>query len=357
LDLSLRVERAAFTLEVEERLEDVGVTAVFGASGSGKTTLLRALAGFERPSRGRIALGDEVWFDREARLDLPPHRRAVGFLFQEGRLFTHLDVAGNLAFGERRRGRGALSRRDVVDALDLSPLLARRIPSLSGGERQRVALGRTLLAGPRLLLLDEPLSALDAGRKAEILPFLEEVTRRFRIPTLLVSHDVDEVVRLSDRVLVLGEGQVQDEGPTADVIDRLDLASITGRDEEGVVVEGHVAQHDERLHLTRVDIQGDALTLPLAPRLAPGDPVRLRILARDVAIAVERPRGLSIRNVLPGRVESVRLAPPGAADVTLQLRGSHLRARLTQAAVEELALAEGREVFALVKSVSLDRGR
>ena len=220
-----------------------------------------------------------------------------------------------------------------------------------------MALGRTLLAGPRLLLLDEPLAALDVGRKAEILPFLEEVMRRFRIPTLFVSHDVDEVVRLSDRVLVLSEGQVQAEGPTAEIVENLDLSPITGRAEAGVLVEGRVLEHDERLHLTIVDLHGDRLTLPLSPALVPGEPVRLRVLARDVAIAIERPHGLSIRNVLPGRISGLRRVAPGSVDVTLQLREDHLRARLTQAAVEELGLAEGREVFALVKSVSLDRGR
>jgi len=359
LDLRVRVELPDFTLEVEEQLENVGVTAVFGASGSGKTTLLRAIAGFERPCRGRIAIGDEVWFDRNERIDLPPHRRAAGFLFQDARLFEHLDVSGNLAFAERRRGAGdaRVERRAVVEALDLSSLLGRRVTSLSGGERQRVALARTLLAGPRVLLLDEPLAALDVGRKAEILPFLEEVTRRFRIPTLFVSHDVDEVVRLSDRVLVLSEGQVLTEGPTAEVIENLDLAPITGRAEASVVVEGRVARHDERLHLTFVELHGDELTLPFASHLTPGDAVRLRVLARDVAIAVERPSGLSIRNVLPGRITGLRAEPPGAVDVTIQLHEDHVRARLTQAAVEELGLGEGREVFALVKSVSLERGR
>ena len=359
LDLRVRVELPGFTLEVEERLDDVGVTAVFGASGSGKTTLLRAIAGFERPCRGRIAIGDDVWFDRNGRIDLPPHRRAAGFLFQDARLFEHLDVSGNLAFAERRRGARdtRVERRAVVEALDLSPLLGRGVNSLSGGERQRVALARTLLATPRVLLLDEPLAALDVGRKAEILPFLEEVTRRFRIPTLIVSHDVDEVVRLSDRVLVLAEGQVLAEGPTAEVIENLDLAPITGHAEASVVVEGRVARHDERLHLTFVELHGDELTLPFASHLAPGEAVRLRVLARDVAIAVERPRGLSIRNVLPGRITGLRAEPPGAVDVTIQLHEDHVRARLTQAAVEELGLVEGREVFALVKSVSLERGR
>ena len=359
LDVRVRVHLPDFTLEVDERIEARGVTALFGPSGSGKTTLLRAIAGFERPARGRISLGDEVFFDADGGRFVPPHQRPIGFLFQDARLFDHLDVAGNLDFAARRRGRGdsRFAASDVVASLDLSSLLSRRVEGLSGGERQRVALARTLLAGPELLLLDEPLAGLDVARKAEILPYLEAVTRRFGIPTLFVSHDLDEVVRLADRVLVLEDGQGAGEGPTAEVVESLDLSRLADRQEASVVLEGRVLRHDERLHLTQVDLHGDTVSLPLADRLVEGDPVRLRVLARDVAIAIERPVGLSIRNVLPGRITAIRHEGAGASDVTIQLREDHLRARLTRAAVEELELAEGREVFALVKSVSLDPGR
>ncbi|MEM9176588.1 MAG: molybdenum ABC transporter ATP-binding protein [Myxococcota bacterium] len=359
LEVRARIVLSDFTLEVDERIEARGVTAIFGPSGSGKTTLLRAIAGFERPARGRIALGERVFSDAEAGEFVPPHLRPIGFLFQDARLFDHLDVAGNLDFGARRRGRGdaRFASGDVIASLDLAPLLPRRVDGLSGGERQRVALARTLLSGPELLLLDEPLSALDAARKAEILPYLETVTRRFGIPTLFVSHDLDDVVRLADRVLVLDDGQIAGEGPTAAVVEGLDRPSVAERGEASVVLEGRVLRHDARLHLTLVDLHGDTVSLPLAERLEEGDPVRLRVLARDVAIAVTRPEGLSIRNVLAGRVTSIRDQGAGAADVTIQLREDHLRARLTRAAVEELVLTEGRDVFALVKSVSLDRGR
>lgn len=359
LGLRVRVHLSDFTLEVDERLEARGVTALFGPSGSGKTTLLRAIAGFERPVRGRITLGERVLSDVDAGVFVPPHQRPIGFLFQEARLFDHLDVAGNLDFAARRRGRGdtRFARADVVASLDLGPLLSRRVEGLSGGERQRVALGRTLLSGPELLLLDEPLAGLDLARKAEILPYLEAVIRRFGLPTLFVSHDLDEVVQLSDRVLVLEEGQEAGLGPTAEIVEQLDLPSTGGRRDASVVLEGRVLEHDARLHLTQVDLHGDSLSLPLAEGLAPGDAVRLRVLARDVAVATNRPEGLSIRNVLPGRVTSIRDEGAGSADVTIQLREDHLRARLTRAAVEELGLAEGSEVFALVKSVSLDRGR
>ncbi len=359
LDVRVRVTLSAFTLEVDERIEARGVTALFGPSGSGKTTLLRAIAGFERPVRGRISLGDRVLFDADADVFVPPHQRPIGFLFQDARLFGHLDVTGNLEFGARRRGRGdtRFAWADVVASLDLASLLSRRVEGLSGGERQRVALARTLLSGPELLLLDEPLVGLDAARKAEILPYLETVTRRFGIPTLFVSHDLDDVVQLSDRVLVLDDGQEVAAGPTAEIVERLDLSRLAGPGEASVVLEGRVLRHDARLHLTIVDLHGDAVSLPLADRLGEGDAVRLRVLARDVAVALSRPQGLSIRNVLPGRVTAVRDEGAGAAEVTIQLREDHLRARLTRAAVEELGLEEGSEVFALVKSVSLDRGR
>jgi len=359
LSIRLRVVYRGFDLEIDDAIELEGVTAIFGASGSGKSTLLRAIAGFERPVSGRIAFGEDVWFDAAERIDVAPHRRPVGMLFQDARLFDHLDVAGNLAFGERRRGRegGRFSRDDVVVALDLDGLLGRRIESLSGGERQRVALARTLLSSPDLLLLDEPLSGLDRERKAEILPYLEDVTRRFRIPTLFVSHDIDEVARLADRVWVFAAGRLQTSGPTAAIVERLDLQPLTGRFEAGVLVEGRVARHDPRLHLTFVDLHGDEFTMPLMDRLAPGDPVRFRIRARDVAVATQRPEGLSIRNVLPGRIaDLVHVPESGSVEAFIQLREDRIRARLTLAAVEELGLEVGSSVFALVKSVSFERG-
>ena len=359
LSIRLRIVYPGFELVVDDAIELAGVTAIFGASGSGKSTLLRAIAGFERPTEGRIAFGEQVFFDAATRVDVAPHRRPVGILFQDARLFEHLDVAGNLAFGERRHGRdrGRFSRAEVVAALDLAALIARRIDSLSGGERQRVALARTLLSSPDLLLLDEPLSGLDRERKAEILPYLEDVTRRFQIPTLFVSHDIDEVARLADRVWVLAAGRLQTSGTTSAIVERLDLQPLTGRFEAGVLVEGRVARHDARLHLTFVDLHGDEFTMPLIDRLAPGDPVRLRIRARDVAVATQRPEGLSIRNVLPGRItDLVRESESGSVEAFIQLREDRIRARLTLAAVEDLGLEIGSAVFALVKSVSFERG-
>jgi len=360
LDVALQLDSFDLSLAAEVPLE--GVTAVFGPSGSGKSTLLRTIAGFETPDRGSIRCGPETWFDAAQRVSRPAHMRPVGYMFQDGRLFAHLDVAGNLAYAERRaRKRSAVRASDRIDpahvreVLDLAPLLDRRIGALSGGERQRVALARTVLTSPRLLLLDEPLAALDAERKADILPYLERLPRDFGIPALYVSHDIDEVAHVADRILVLARGRLQASGPTAEILERFDLAPFTGRFEAGVLVEGQVSRHDGRLKLTVIEAHGAALTVPFAPDLAVGTSVRLRVRARDVAIATRPPEGLSIRNVLPGTI--ARLQPDeasGSAELVIDAGGPRLRARLTLAAVEELDLREGLAVYALIKSVGLE---
>ncbi len=361
LMVDVHLQRADFGLTVAVEVPLEGVTAVFGASGSGKTTLLRAVAGFERPDRGRIVVGAETWFDSATRKDVPPHRREAGFMFQDTRLFTHLDVAGNLDFAARRGGfwpgnegaaGGGFDRADVVSALDLQSLLHRRAASLSGGERQRVALGRTLLTRPRILLLDEPLAALERERKADILPYLEEALTSFGIPALYVSHDIDEVARFADRMVLLSAGQVQAHGPTMQMLERLDLQPAMGRFEAGVLLAGRVIRRDSRLHLTWVDVDGDEFAVPEISG-ADGQVVRLRIRARDVALATRRPEGISIRNVLPGRL--LELTPgegPGLVEALVQLRTARVRSRLTLAAVEELRLEPDMAVFALVKTVS-----
>lgn len=357
LDIEITASLPGFDLRLKRTLPLQGVTAVFGPSGSGKSTLLRVLAGFIRPASGRVSCGGDVWFDKAANVHLPPHRRPVGMMFQDARLFPHLNVAGNLDFAVRRQRRpgNGIEQPEVVAALDLGPLLTRQVDSLSGGERQRVALGRTLLASPRLLLLDEPLAALDRERKADILPYLDQIQRGFGIPTLYVSHDVDEVAQLCDRVLVLAGGSERAFGATADIVERLDLEPLMGRFEAGVLLEGTVTGHDPRLHVTHVDVGGDVLTLPLLSGVAEGHAVRVRIRARDVALATTQPEALSIRNVLPGRISRLLIEEAsGTAEAFVELRGAHLRSRLTLAAVEDLGLREGMPVYALIKSISFE---
>lgn len=353
LELKITLARGAFALTVDAQLVFDGVHAVFGPSGSGKTSLLRAIAGLDAPKTGSIRFGENVWFDDET--SLPPHRRPVGFVFQDARLFPHLNAEANLRFAERRRHADRLAFADVVTALDLDELLPRPIETLSGGESRRLALGRALLSDPQLLLLDEPLAGLDGARKAEILPYLERVSGEFQVPTIYVSHDIDEVTRLCNRMLVLGSGSVTALGETTSVVERLSLPAPGGEAGVGVVVRARVQSHDPEWQLTTVDWSDTPLILPQLDA-EPGSEVRLRIPARDVVLAVTRPTSLSIRNVLEGTVASIEELPgSGFADLRIDLDGKALVARVTRAAVAELGLHAGARVFALVKTVSLER--
>jgi molybdate transport system ATP-binding protein len=356
LRIDIRASCGDFSLAVSRELPLEGITAVFGPNGSGKSTLLRAIAGFER-GRGTIALGEATWLDSARNVWVPPHRRPVGYMFQDLRLFPHLDVAGNLGYAARRRPQREFGLDDVVAALDLEPLLGRRVEALSGGERQRVALGRTLLTHPDLLLLDEPLSALDVERKEEILPYLESLPGRFGVPALYVTHSIDEVARLADRVLVLAGGRVRDFGATAEVAGRLDVEPWTSRFEAGVVVEARVAAHDTQYGLTSLELDGQRLEVPVAEHVALGSTVCLRIRARDVALATRRPEAVSFRNVLAGTLAEIEETPGTPyAETRVDLGVARLRARLTRAAVDDLGLRPGMAVFALIKSVSFEPG-
>jgi len=354
LHVDCRVKRGAFTLELAAAIPLAGVTAVFGPSGSGKSTLLRTIAGFERPVRGTLRCAGETWYDGGRGVDLAAHRRPVGLVFQESRLFEHLTVDGNLAYAERRQRGAGPDRAAVLDALDLAPLLPRRPADLSGGERKRAALGRTLLSHPRLLLLDEPLTGLDRARKADILPYLEAVTERFALPTLYVSHDLDEVARLADRVLVLQDGQLPPAWAHLPSPEALELGPLAAGEDDGVILKGRAHSRDARLRQLLVDVGRDRFVLPLPHHELPSPWVRFRIRARDVSLALAEPQGLSIRNRLPCRLVDLSVnEATGRAEATVQLDEGRLRAELTLAAVEELGLEAGMAVYALVKSVSV----
>lgn len=353
LDLKVAVTQGDFDLNVDAALIFDGVHAVFGPSGSGKTTLLRAIAGLSNPDSGTIRFSEQVWFDSSGAV--PPHRRPVGLVFQDARLFPHLNAEANLRFGERRRHSNRFSFDDVVAALDLAPLLPRDVETLSGGETRRLALGRALLADPELLLLDEPLAGLDVKRKAEILPYLERAAGQFQLPTIYVSHDIDEVTRLANRLLVLRAGKVQALGETAAVVAEQNLPAPGGDASVGVVVQAKVTHHDLEWQLTTVDWSGTRLVLPQLDAEA-GSELRLRISARDVVLAAARPDRISIRNVLEGTVAEIEDSDrTGFADVNIDLGGKTLAARVTRAAIAELDLRTGAPVFALVKTVSLER--
>jgi len=347
LDFSLR--RGDFTLSLRENLAAEGLTAIFGPSGAGKSTLLRAIAGFERTG-GRVCFGDEVWED--AQVFLPPHRRRVGFLFQTPRLFGHLDVAGNLAYAARRSGLD-MSVADLVARFGLGPLLARHPRHLSGGEAQRVALVRALLAAPRLLVMDEPLSALDQARRAEILPLIEELRDTARLPILYVSHALPEVARLAGRVLALAGGRAVAHGPTAEVLANAAAAPAFGGEEPGSLIEARV-EAQEPDGLTRLTFPGGTLLIPAVPEPT-GARLRLLVAARDVMLSRQRPEGLSALNVLAVTVTSVTLDGAGSARVGLDCGGAAIAARVTARSVAGLCLAPGVACHAVLKSVALAR--
>ena len=346
LVLDLEHRRGDFSLAVTAAIPASGVTGVFGPSGAGKTTLLRLIAGFEKPDRGSVTFAGENWTHR------PAWQRPAGTVFQSPRLFPHLGVQGNLDYARQRAPEGGPARADVIDALDLGPLLGRHVSSLSGGEAQRVALGRALLTAPRLLLLDEPFAALDADRKVAILPFLKSALSRFAIPALYVSHSIDEMARLADRIMVLRAGQVTALGPAAAVMEGLDPAPGEGF-EAGVVVQARLVETSQTYGLARLDLAGQTLTVPGLDGVSEGASVRLRIRARDVAIATRRPEGTSIRNVIEAQLIERRDA--GAfCDLWLDANGVHLRARITRESADILALEKGQDVYALIKTVSLE---
>jgi molybdate transport system ATP-binding protein len=328
------------------------VTALFGPSGAGKSTIIKALAGLLRPDSGHVEIGGEILFDSDRGVFVPARDRRIGVVFQDLRLFPHLSVRANLLYGwQRAKSRSDFANIDAVVALlGLESLLARRPRTLSGGERSRVALARALLMSPKALLLDEPLTALDAPRKAEILPYLEKLVRETKIPMLYVSHALDEVAQLADRMVVLKSGQVVAQGTLFEMTSRLDLFGGTPL-LPGAVLEATIAGHDEAHGLTELVFAGETLVVPKIAR-ARGEKVRIRIDADDVMLALVRPEGVSANNVLPAVIGAIKEDGPHA-DVQLRVDGAALIARITRRSCERLALRPGTPVFALIKSVTV----
>jgi len=354
LEVNVGGRVGAFEVDVRFASEG-GVTALFGHSGAGKTTVINMIGGLVQPRRGKIVVAGRILFDARRGVDLPPHRRRLGHVFQEGRLLPHLTVRRNLLYGRWFSSVRADPRRfdEVVALLGIEALLDRRPRTLSGGERQRVAIGRALLSEPAALLMDEPLASLDAPRKAEILPYLERLRDQAQLPIIYVSHAIDEVAQLARNMVLMSGGKVAAAGPIADIMNRLDLRPMTGRFEAGVVVEAVVVEHDQTFQLTRVTIGTQSLVLPRIPE-ALGSRVRVRIRARDVALATERPAGISIQNILSGRVTELSNEEGTFIEVNVDV-GFVLSARLTRRAAATLRLTPGQPVYALVKSIALDR--
>ena len=360
IEARLRLSRGEFMLDLSLQLPAQGISALFGPSGCGKTTALRCLAGLERAPDSRVVVDGQVWQDEASRRFLPTHRRPIGVVFQESALFDHLSVRANVAFGWKQLppGERRISVDEAAELTGIEPLMARSTAGLSGGERQRVALARALAVSPRLLLMDEPLAALDNARKAEILPALERLNAVYRIPIVYVSHAIAEIARLADHVVLMAAGRVQATGPVAQLLARMDLPLPPGED-AGVVLQGVVGARDSRWQLARLDVPG-ATFWSRDPGTAIGHRIRVRVLARDISLSLHRQTDTSILNQLPAVVEALA-DDAHPAQVLVRLRstpesasvGAVLLARVTRKSAHALGLAPGRPVWALVKSVAL----
>jgi molybdate transport system ATP-binding protein len=308
------------------------------------------------PDSGRISLAGDVLFDAAAGVNRPPERRRLGYVFQEGRLFPHYSVRGNLLYGAKRAPRQAegVTLDQVVDLLGLGDLLARRPRDLSGGEKQRVALGRALLAKPRLLLMDEPLASLDQPRKEEVLPFIERLRDELDLPIVYVTHAMEEIVRLADTMVLIDDGRVAATGPVEEITGRLELRPLTGRYEAGATLPVTVARHEPSDQLSALAFDGGELFVRQLD-LPEGARLRVRVRARDVAIALSPPPDSSMLNVLPGTVDEIGSDSGALVDLRIAVGGHALWARITKRSLRRLGLVEGTPVYALIKTVAIDR--
>lgn len=358
LDIAVRHRLGEFVLDAAFR-SDGRLTALFGASGSGKTSLVNVIGGLIRPESGHVRLDGEALVDRGEGVFVPKHRRRIGYVFQEARLFPHLSVRQNLLFGHwfsPRAGRNGIDLSAVLDLLGIGHLLARRPQGLSGGEKQRVAIGRALLSNPRLLLMDEPLASLDEARKAEILPYVERLRDESRIPIVYVSHSMAEVARLATTVAIIDGGKVAACGPASEILSRLDLAMLPGASEASSLIEARVAGFDEAFGLARLETRAGPILVSRG-ELAIGRSIRIRILASDVMISLAPLDSISALNQLPGTVAEIGAAggrDASAVDLRIACGDEMLAARLTRKSMVALRLAVGSTVYAVVKSVSVE---
>ena len=356
ITLKLKQQLADFTLDLDLTLPARGVSAIVGPSGSGKTTLLRCVAGLEKADQALIEINGNCWQDSQRGLWLPPHKRALGYVFQEASLFDHLSVQGNLDYGRRRSAEPAGNEQaaQIIELLGIGRLLQRGTTGLSGGERQRVGIARALLANPRLLLLDEPLTALDPQRKADILPYLERLHAELDIPLLYVSHSPDEVARLADHLVLLENGTLRASGSLQTLLPRLDLP-MAHSDDARSVLHGQVSACDDHYQLLELTLAGSVLKLRIPHAALPlGQQVRVAVQARDVSLALEKPQHSSVLNQLPARIEAIEPGNhPAQTLVRLALGDNALLARVTRYSADQLQLAPGLEVWVQIKAVAL----
>ena len=356
ISVDISHQQGAFTLATKFETDAQGVIAVFGRSGAGKTSIVNVLAGLIKPDKGHVEVNGKVLLDTKNGINVPPEKRRLAYVFQESRLFPFHSVHRNLTYGMKRtpEAERRVDFDDVVQLLGLQNLLERKPRSLSGGERQRVSLGRALLTSPNLLLMDEPLASLDTTRKQDILSFIERLRDHFHIPIVYVSHDVDEIIRLADTLILLDEGRVAAMGSVEELTSRLDFRPLTGRYEAGSVIAAEVAAHDDQFELSELAFAGGIFRLPRIDNPI-GAKVRVRIRARDVSLALSRPENVSELNFFKGQIMEIdHTQNSPQIDVRVDI-GVPLWVRITRKAVHDLDLHKGSEVYTLVKSTSIDR--
>lgn len=356
ISVSIQKQLGEFPLDARFEAPERGITALFGASGSGKTSVVNAIAGLLKPDAGAIRIGDETLFDGARKIDIPAEARRIGYVFQDSRLFPHMNVRDNLLYGERRSRDVTTASRydDIVELLGIAPLLTRVPYGLSGGERQRVALGRALLARPRLLLMDEPLASLDDARKDEVLPYLDRLHSATGTPIIYVSHSAAEVTRLADHLVLMAQGRVSAAGPLHELATRLDLWGALGAAFTGAILDGEIVAHDSERKLTKIGTSAGAFQAP-AIDAALGTKLRLRIPARDVVLATTPPTGLSVQNILKGTLAEISNDDHGRTRVRVTVAHAPILAELTTDAARRLGLAQGAEIYVLIKSVGFER--
>lgn len=351
IEATFYFDKGDFILDVDLIIPSKKVTAIYGHSGCGKTTLLRAIAGLEPKCNGRLILGDEIWQDNH--YFLPPHQRSIGYVFQEASLFPHLTVLGNLEYGIKRIAKieRKVSLDKAIELLGIEHLLSRHINQLSGGEQQRIAIARALAVSPKILLMDEPLAALDLTRKQEILPYLESLNDELDIPIIYVSHSPDEIARLAHYLVLMNAGKITAAGEITDMLTRLDLPLAHG-DTAETLIEAVVAEHDDKFNLSYLDFSGGRFTVT-KNNIATGKTVRLRIAARDVSLTLEHQSNTSILNIFPATVDEI--IPDGASQVMVRLLVGDvsLLSRITRKSASLLGLKHGKRVYAQAKSVAL----
>ena len=353
MSIAVNIEKTVGDFQLKtEFYADIGITAIFGPSGAGKSTLVNLIAGLVKPDSGYIKILNEVIFESQLKINVPANKRGIGFVFQDARLFPHMKVESNLKYSNRFGRKGHLSSfTEIVEVLNLAQVLHRLPGNLSGGEKQRVAIGRALLSNPKILILDEPLTGLDEGLKAEVIPYLEFVRDNFKIPILYISHSQSEVVRLSDRIVVLEKGRILEQGKTLQILSSFSVAKKLGLRDLSSFVEAKVSKHASD-GITELDFAGSKLFLPKIDAIL-GSKVYLRILAKDITLAIEKPKKISALNILQGKVDEVILGNGPGAIVGIEVGDHKLTTRITQRSLNAMNLKLGQTCFAFLKTVSV----